>query len=63
MSELEHPFKTEVQAIRVSILGAAPGIAEGIKWKAPSVRFTSQSDFRSKKAAFENLIRAWVRHV
>jgi hypothetical protein len=117
MSALVHPFKAEVQAIRVSILGAAPDIAEGIKWKAPSfriheyfatmnlrekegvgvilhlgakvrdvgpgglsiedpagllkwlapdragVRFTSQSDFQSKRAAFENLIRAWIRHV
>jgi hypothetical protein len=117
MSELVHPFKMEIQAIRQSILGAAPGIAEGIKWKAPSfrtheyfattnlrekggvgvilhlgakvreigpgglviddpaklvkwlapdrgsVRFTSQSDFQSKKAAFESLIRAWVEHV
>ena len=117
MAELVHPFKSEVQAIRQSILGAAPGIAEGIKWKAPSyrtreyfattnlrdkegvgvilhlgakvrdigpaglsiedpgkllkwlapdrasVRFTSQSDFQSKKAAFENLIRSWVKHV
>lgn len=38
MSELVHPFKAEVQAIRAAILGAAPGISEGIKWKAPSFR-------------------------
>lgn len=117
MTELVHPFKSEVQAIRQSIFGAAPGIAEGIKWKAPSyrtheyfattnlrekegvgvilhlgakvreiepaglaiddparllkwlapdragVRFMSQSGFQSKKAAFENLIRSWVKHV
>ncbi len=117
MAALVHPFKSEVQAIRKSILGAAPGIAEGIKWKAPSyrtheyfattnlrekegvgvilhlgakvrdigpaglaiddpakllkwlapdrasVRFMSQSDFESKKAVFENLIRSWVKHV
>jgi hypothetical protein len=117
LAELLHPFKAEVQTIRQSILGSAPGIAEGIKWKAPSfrthgyfatvnlrekagvgvilhlgakvrdigpgglliedpskllkwlasdrasVRFASDSDFQSKKSAFENLIRAWLKHV
>jgi hypothetical protein len=38
MAALVHPFKAEIQALRQSILEAAPGIAEGIKWKAPSFR-------------------------
>jgi hypothetical protein len=38
MSELVHPCKAEVEAIRRVILGAAPGISEGIKWKSPSFR-------------------------
>jgi hypothetical protein len=117
MAELVHPFKAEIQAIRKTVLGAAPGIAEGVKWKAPSfrtheyfattnlrekegigvilhlgarvrelgpsglsiedpdglltwlapdrasIRFTSASDLQSKKVAFENVIRSWIRHV
>jgi hypothetical protein len=38
MAELVHPCKAEIQAIRESLLQAAPAIAEGIKWKAPSFR-------------------------
>jgi hypothetical protein len=38
MSELVHPHKTEVEAMRRAILGAVPGICEGIKWKSPSFR-------------------------
>ena len=38
MSELVHPYKSEVQSIRQAILRASPGLAEGIKWKAPSFR-------------------------
>jgi hypothetical protein len=38
MSELVHPYKSEVQAIRQSILRASSAITEGVKWKAPSFR-------------------------
>lgn len=38
MAELVHPCKAEVQALRQLILSAAQGIAEGVKWKAPSFR-------------------------
>lgn len=38
LASLEHPFKQEILAIRQIILNADPGIAEGIKWKAPSFR-------------------------
>lgn len=36
MRDLDHPFKTEIQAVRSIILGASPDITEGIKWNAPS---------------------------
>ncbi|HEV2735311.1 MAG TPA: DUF1801 domain-containing protein [Longimicrobiaceae bacterium] len=38
LAALDHPFKPEILALRQVILGAAPGIAEGIKWNAPSFR-------------------------
>lgn len=38
LASLDHPFKPEVLALREVILGADPGIAEGIKWNAPSFR-------------------------
>jgi hypothetical protein len=38
LASLEHPFKQEILALRQLILGAAPGITEGIKWNAPSFR-------------------------
>ncbi|WNG33951.1 DUF1801 domain-containing protein [Archangium violaceum] len=38
LASLEHPFKQEILALRQLILGAAPSIAEGIKWNAPSFR-------------------------
>jgi len=40
MASLKHPFKAEIEAIRRTILGAAPGIHEGIKWNSPSFRTT-----------------------
>lgn len=38
MASLQHPHKSLVEAIRRSILGIDPAIAEGIKWNAPSFR-------------------------
>ena len=38
LASLDHPFKQEILALRQIILGADPGIAEGIKWNAPSFR-------------------------
>lgn len=40
MKRLSHPLKAEIEAIRKTIRGAAPGIREGIKWNAPSFRTT-----------------------
>ena len=40
MKNLDHPFKAEIEVIRKTILDAAPGIREGIKWNAPSFRTT-----------------------
>lgn len=36
MQVLEHPLKAEMEAVRSIILGAHPGITEGIKWNSPS---------------------------
>lgn len=38
LAGLEHPHKAEILALRRIILGADAGIAEGIKWNAPSFR-------------------------
>ncbi len=38
LASLDHPYKQEILAVRQSILCADPGIAEGIKWNAPSFR-------------------------
>jgi hypothetical protein len=38
MASLKHPFKAEIESIRRTIRGAAPGIHEGIKWNSPSFR-------------------------
>lgn len=38
LASLDHPFKQEILALRQIILGADPGITEGIKWNAPSFR-------------------------
>lgn len=36
LSDLEHPHDAAIHVIRAAILGADPGIGEGIKWNAPS---------------------------
>jgi hypothetical protein len=36
LSELSHPFKDDVLAVRAAILDSEPEITEHIKWKAPS---------------------------
>lgn len=38
MTQLEHPFKAEVEQLRRLVLSVDPGIAEGIKWNVPSFR-------------------------
>jgi hypothetical protein len=38
LASLDHPLKPEILALRQIILGADPGIAEGIKWNVPSFR-------------------------
>lgn len=38
LAALDHPYKPEILALRQVILGADPGIAEGVKWNAPSFR-------------------------
>jgi hypothetical protein len=40
LAALDHPWKQEIITLRRVILSADPGIAEGIKWNAPSFRTT-----------------------
>lgn len=35
---LKHPLQTEIEAVRLIILGVSPAISEGVKWNAPSFR-------------------------
>jgi Domain of unknown function (DU1801) len=117
MNQLDHPFKAEIQAIRTAILGVSTGVAEGIKWNAPSYRtteyfattnlrekagvglilhlgakvrdvgpegisiqdtagllkwlakdramivFKDMNDFKAKKAAFEKVLKQWLKYV
>jgi hypothetical protein len=52
MAELEHPFWSEIQAIRTAVRGADMTIAEGIKWNAPSFRtgeYFATVNLREKK--------------
>jgi hypothetical protein len=44
MSKLEHPFRAEMEAVRQIIMNANPGIAEHIKWGAPSFFFRGGID-------------------
>lgn len=36
LENLSHPLKAEVEAVRSIIMGANKGIAEEVKWNAPS---------------------------
>jgi len=38
MHDLEHPSAALIEALRAAILAVDPGIAEGVKWNAPSFR-------------------------
>lgn len=38
LRDLDHPMKAAIATVRRFILDAAPGIADGIKWNAPSFR-------------------------
>ena len=40
LAALEHPFKSEIEALRAIILGVDPRIEESIKWNAPSYSTT-----------------------
>lgn len=40
MQNLDHPLKTEVEALREIIKGVDARIQEEIKWNAPSYRYT-----------------------
>lgn len=39
MAVLDHPLVTEIEHLRLAILGSNEGIAESIKWNAPNFRY------------------------
>ncbi len=42
MARLDHPLKTEIEAIRALILQANPSITEQVKWNAPSFCYAGE---------------------
>ena len=36
LSDLDHPRKVDIEAVRAAILRSSPGISERVKWNAPS---------------------------
>ena len=57
MSDVDHPFKAEMQAIRQIILGASPKIAERIKWNAPSFYYKEDlGAFHPRATEYAHLI-------
>ncbi len=40
MARLEHPFKPDIERIRMIMRSVDPSVSEGIKWNAPSFRTT-----------------------
>jgi hypothetical protein len=43
LKALKHPLKREIAAARLTILGAAAQVSEGVKWNAPS--FAAKGDY------------------
>jgi|JI10StandDraft_1071094.scaffolds.fasta_scaffold07869_9 hypothetical protein len=40
LAALDHPLKSDIEAVRKLILGADPAIADGVKWNSLSFRHT-----------------------
>jgi len=40
MTELDHPLKADIEAVRAIILSVSPEIADGVKWNSLSFRTT-----------------------
>lgn len=38
MAALDHPLKADIESVRKVILGAGPGISDGVKWNSISFR-------------------------
>ena len=41
LDDLNHPFRKEIEELRLIILNATIGITENIKWNAPNYRFNN----------------------
>lgn len=42
LSELQHPFKAEIEEVRRIVLEAVPELTEHIKWNAPSFCYAAE---------------------
>ncbi|GEO05658.1 hypothetical protein AAE02nite_33220 [Adhaeribacter aerolatus] len=42
LDNLNHPFRKEIEQLRIIILNANPDIKEGIKWNGPNYSFNSE---------------------
>jgi hypothetical protein len=58
ISDLEHPFKPQLETVRRIVLGASPLVEERIKWRSPSfhVAGTDLGAFELRPTAFLRLI-------
>lgn len=43
LAALDHPLKKDIAAARLTLLGAAAGVSESVKWNAPS--FAAAGDY------------------
>ncbi|MGV3508519.1 MAG: DUF1801 domain-containing protein [Sphingobacteriaceae bacterium] len=42
LNDLNHPFRNEIEALRLIILNATSGLSENIKWNGPNYSFDGQ---------------------
>ncbi len=57
LSEVDHPYKAEMQAVRQIILAASPKISERIKWNAPSFYYKEDlGAFNPRATEYAHLI-------
>lgn len=42
LSQMQHPFKNEIEEVRRMVLSAVPGLTEHMKWNAPSFCYENE---------------------
>ncbi|MCD6062105.1 MAG: hypothetical protein K0R82_16 [Flavipsychrobacter sp.] len=58
MSQLEHPFKTEIEALRTIITNASSKLQERVKWNAPSYHYNGydMAAFHPREQKFVHIV-------